>query len=107
MSSEMIRSRVGMASSCRARTPFRPMAGGGEATVSEDKATAQTRPYGAWTSPITAASLAEGAIGVSDLKVADGQLYWLENRPAEGGRLVVMTRGADGPRELTPQGFNA
>ena len=51
------------------------------------------RPYGAWASPITAASLAEGAIGVADLRVADGQLYWLETRPAEGGRLVVMTAG--------------
>jgi dipeptidyl aminopeptidase/acylaminoacyl peptidase len=83
------------------------MPGESEATVSDDSATAQTRPYGAWTSPVTAASLAEGAIGVSDLKVVDGQLYWLENRPAEGGRLVVMTRGADGARELTPEGFNA
>jgi dipeptidyl aminopeptidase/acylaminoacyl peptidase len=68
----------------------------------------ETRPYGAWTSPISAASLAEGAIGLSDLRVAGGRLYWLETRPQEGGRVVVMTRDAAGAvREPTPAGFNA
>jgi dipeptidyl aminopeptidase/acylaminoacyl peptidase len=69
----------------------------------------QTRPYGSWASPISAASLAEGAIGVGDLKVAEGRLWWLESRPAEGGRLVVMTAevSGEGLRELTPRSFNA
>ncbi|MGA0602611.1 S9 family peptidase [Caulobacter sp. KR2-114] len=66
-----------------------------------------TRPYGAWTSPVTAQSLAEGAIGVADLRVADGRLFWLESRPAEGGRMVAMTL-AEGDRvdQITPEGFN-
>jgi len=68
---------------------------------------AQERPYGAWASPITAASLAEGAIGLADLRVADGKLYWLETRPAEGGRLVIMTSEDGEIRQLTPEGFNA
>jgi dipeptidyl aminopeptidase/acylaminoacyl peptidase len=67
---------------------------------------AEQRPYGAWASPITAASLAEGAIGMGDLRVADGKLYWLETRPAEGGRLVLMTIEDGAPRQLTPEGFN-
>ncbi|HWF77701.1 MAG TPA: prolyl oligopeptidase family serine peptidase [Caulobacteraceae bacterium] len=68
---------------------------------------AEIRPYGSWSSPVTAASLAEGAIGVAELRVVDGRLYWLETRPAEGGRLVAMTRdGAGGARQLTPEGFN-
>jgi dipeptidyl aminopeptidase/acylaminoacyl peptidase len=67
---------------------------------------ADVKAYGAWTSPITAASLAEGMIGLVDLRVADGRLYWLENRPAEGGRLVLMTRDGDTARQLTPEGFN-
>ena len=68
---------------------------------------AEVRPYGAWASPITAASLAESSIGLSDLRVAGGQLYWLETRPAEGGRLVIMTRDQGEARQLTPDGFNA
>jgi dipeptidyl aminopeptidase/acylaminoacyl peptidase len=65
----------------------------------------EQRPYGAWPSPVTAASLAQGAIGLSDLRVAEGRLYWLESRPAEGGRMVVMSLG-DEVTELTPEGFN-
>jgi dipeptidyl aminopeptidase/acylaminoacyl peptidase len=65
------------------------------------------RPYGAWTSPIGSARLAEGAVGLSDLRVFAGRPYWLESRPAEGGRLVVMTFDDAGVRQLTPEGFNA
>lgn len=73
-----------------------------------DKAAAApvTASYGAWASPISAESLAKGSIGVSDLRTAGGRLYWLENRPDEGGRLVAMTGDADGARPLTPEGFN-
>ncbi|HWA61616.1 MAG TPA: prolyl oligopeptidase family serine peptidase [Caulobacteraceae bacterium] len=67
---------------------------------------AEVRPYGEWASPITAESLAEGAIGVSELRVADGRLYWLESRPAEGGRLVLMTGDETAQTQLTPAHFN-
>jgi dipeptidyl aminopeptidase/acylaminoacyl peptidase len=63
-------------------------------------------PYGSWASPISAASLARGAIGVGDLRTADGRLYWLESRPDEGGRMVAMTGDRTGCRQLTPDGFN-
>jgi dipeptidyl aminopeptidase/acylaminoacyl peptidase len=63
-------------------------------------------PYGGWASPISAASLAKGAIGVADLRTAGGHLYWLESRPDEGGRLVAMMAEPAGPRQLTPEGFN-
>jgi dipeptidyl aminopeptidase/acylaminoacyl peptidase len=63
-------------------------------------------PYGAWASPISAASLARGAIGVSDLRTADGRLFWLESRPDEGGRMVLMTQADGEARQLTPAGYN-
>jgi dipeptidyl aminopeptidase/acylaminoacyl peptidase len=56
---------------------------------------------------VTAASLAEGAIALADLRVAGSRLYWLETRPAEGGRVVVMTLDGGAARQLTPEGFNA
>ena len=68
---------------------------------------AEIRPYGSWASPVTAASLAEGAIGVAELRVSSGGLWWLETRPAEGGRLVAMIHDpSGGVRQLTPEGFN-
>jgi dipeptidyl aminopeptidase/acylaminoacyl peptidase len=66
---------------------------------------AEQRAFGAWASPITAASLAEGGIGLADLRVAGGRLHWLETRPVEGGRLVIMTWDGEA-RQLTPEGFN-
>jgi dipeptidyl aminopeptidase/acylaminoacyl peptidase len=39
--------------------------------------------------------------------VTGNLVTWLEPRPAEGGRSVIMGRSADGPiREITPPGFN-
>src|SRR5579863_3985550 len=67
---------------------------------------ATVAPYGTWASPVSAESLAKGAIGVSSPRAVDGRLYWLENRPEERGRLVAVTGDADGYRELTPEGFN-
>lgn len=52
--------------------------------------------HGTWEGSVPAARLAEGAVAMSDLRVAEGQAYWRESRPAEGGRLVLMTRTADG-----------
>ncbi len=63
-------------------------------------------PYGSWASSISAMKLAQGAVGVSDLKVADGRIYWLENRPDEGGRLAIVTGDETAHRVLTPAGFN-
>ncbi len=63
-------------------------------------------PYGSWASQISAMKLAQGAVGVSDLKVADGRIYWLENRPDEGGRLAIVTGDETAHRVLTPAGFN-
>ncbi|MHB8529295.1 MAG: S9 family peptidase [Caulobacteraceae bacterium] len=64
------------------------------------------RGYGTWASPISAASLARGAIALCDLSAVDGVPYWLESRPEEGGRQVLMSLEAGVPRQLTPEGFN-
>ena len=58
-------------------------------------------PGGTWASPITFESLVEGAVNPLDLRVYDGRLYWLESRPADGGRIVAMTLDADEARPLT------
>jgi dipeptidyl aminopeptidase/acylaminoacyl peptidase len=72
--------------------------------VSDARAVA---PYGTWTSPISAAMLAEGAIAVGDPWIADGVAYWLEGRPAEGGRQVLVAGDPfTDPRDLVPAGFN-
>jgi dipeptidyl aminopeptidase/acylaminoacyl peptidase len=65
-------------------------------------------PYGTWHSPLAAADLARSAISLNYVGVSDGIPYWVESRPAEGGRSVVVTSAGNGAvRELTPAGFNA
>ncbi|HYZ93481.1 MAG TPA: S9 family peptidase [Actinomycetota bacterium] len=60
-------------------------------------------PYGSWRSPITAAAIARGGIGLSGLHLSGRNVFWSELRPAEGGRTVVLRNG----KELTPKEFNA
>ena len=44
---------------------------------------------------------------MSSVAVSGGFVYWLEGRPAEGGRSVLVERSPDGTvRDLTPAGFN-
>ncbi len=65
-------------------------------------------PYGTWRSPISAAMLVEGGVRLGHVTIEDGSVYWLEGRPSEGGRSVVVRRdpGSE-PVDVTPDGFNA
>ena len=66
-----------------------------------------TTPYGAWPSPISARSVAEGARRIDDLAAAGDNVCWLERRPDEGGRNVLVRLDSDGgTRTLTPDGFD-
>jgi dipeptidyl aminopeptidase/acylaminoacyl peptidase len=64
--------------------------------------------YGTWPSPISAAMVARASRGI-DAPVADVTgLYWLESRPEEQGRSVVVRRPTGGAAvDVTPAGFNA
>ncbi len=64
--------------------------------------------YGSWPSPITAASLVEGSRALGAPQVDGACVYWLESRPAEGGRMTIMRwRRGEEPVELLPAPFNA
>ena len=64
-------------------------------------------PFGAWASPISARDVAEGARRIDDIAAAGDDVCWIERRPEEGGRNVLVRRGADGEtRTLTPEGFD-
>ncbi len=58
-------------------------------------------PYGEWRSPISAASLVSGAVGVGELRVDGDDLWWSEARPDDGGRTAVMRRRHGRTEEVT------
>ena len=63
--------------------------------------------YGSWKSPISSELIVSGSIGLSSVKFDGDQLYWLEGRPAEGGRSVIVGYSADGVKtDITPPPFN-
>ncbi|MDQ4089392.1 MAG: prolyl oligopeptidase family serine peptidase, partial [Actinomycetota bacterium] len=67
-----------------------------------------TIPYGSWPSPITAASLVERAVSLSDLRVDGDALYWIEARPSEAGRQVIVRwEPGSEPVDILPAPYSA
>ena len=67
-----------------------------------------TAPYGSWRSPISAADLAVSGHPISDAAWVGDDIWWLELRTNEGGRLAVRARGADRqPVDILPAPWNA
>ena len=65
-------------------------------------------PYGSWKSPITAESLVANAVGLEQITLDGDVTYWIEQRPSEGGRSVIVQRDAQGKTaDITLQPFNA
>lgn len=48
--------------------------------------------FGTWPSTITAELMCSSSVGVSHARLFDGDIYWLESRPEEKGRSVIVKR---------------
>jgi dipeptidyl aminopeptidase/acylaminoacyl peptidase len=59
-------------------------------------------PYGSWKSPITSGLIVGQSVGLSETRIERGRVYWLESRPQERGRSVLVRDGED----LTPTPYN-
>jgi dipeptidyl aminopeptidase/acylaminoacyl peptidase len=65
-------------------------------------------PYGSWDSPITADLIAEGGLRLGEVRVDGSDIYWLEGRPEEAGRHVIVRQSPDGSTtDVNPTRFNA
>src|SRR5918912_2965415 len=65
-------------------------------------------PYGSWRSPITSDLIVAGTIALGEVLLDGDDIYWVEGRPAEEGRSVIVRRTPDGrTRDVTPPPFNA
>ena len=68
----------------------------------------QTAQYGSWKSPITSDLIVSDVVGFGQTALDGEDVYWLEGRPTEGGRSVIVRRTADGVIEdVIPAPFNA
>ena len=64
--------------------------------------------YGAWESQISTESIVSDSINLGDVFVSDGNIFWQEMRPLEGGRYTIMHQSEDGAKhEILPKSYNA
>lgn len=64
-------------------------------------------PYGSWKSPVTTDLVVRANIRLSQVATEGQHVYWIEGRPLEGGRnVLVRWSEADGASDLTPSPFD-
>ncbi len=67
-----------------------------------------TVPYGSWTSPITADRLVQENVGLDAVVMGEQDIYWIETRPTEQGRnVIVRIPPAGAAEDLLPAPYNA
>lgn len=63
--------------------------------------------YGSWKSPLSAEEVASGKLYLGQIAVEAGAVYWVEGRPADDGRNVLVRWTPDGRvTDLTAAPFN-
>ena len=66
-----------------------------------------TAPFGSWKSPITSDLIVQGSVGLSQCTFDVEEIYWIELRPKEAGRNVIV-KYKDGTRvDINALPFNA
>ncbi len=64
-------------------------------------------PYGSWKSPITSDMVIQNSVRLGSIALDGDNIYWVEERPHEGGRNVIVRRTPDGVAEdVTPDPYN-
>ena len=64
-------------------------------------------PYGSWQSPISSDLIVSQSVRLSDVALDGRDIYWVEMRPSEGGRNVIVRYTSAGRiADITPADFN-
>ena len=66
-----------------------------------------TSPYGSWKSPISSDLISSESVTLDAVRMHGDTIYWLERRPAESGRSVIVSLENNLKKDLTPPPFNA
>ena len=65
-------------------------------------------PFGSWKSPISSDLIVGGSVSLSQPTIAGRDIYWVEMRPSEGGRNVIVRLEPSGlVTDVNPPPFNA
>ena len=64
-------------------------------------------PFGSWPSPITSALVTADSVHLDELRLHHTGIYWIERRPAEQGRCVLVRCSAGQNFDLIPSPYSA
>ncbi len=64
------------------------------------------KDYGTWSSNITANDIANGSKSLTTLAIENDNIYWLEGRPTEGGRTILVANNGNETNDITPSEYN-
>ena len=67
----------------------------------------RTGAFGSWNSPITADAVVGEAVSLAEPRIDGDAVYWIEGRPREKGRNVVVRAMRGDIADVTPVGFDA
>ncbi|MEQ8428195.1 MAG: prolyl oligopeptidase family serine peptidase [Gammaproteobacteria bacterium] len=68
----------------------------------------QVAPYGSWKSPITPELMLGSSVGLGEIQHFNDELFWIEMRPEEAGRYVIVKRDNPGKHsDAIDKNFNA
>ena len=76
---------------------------------SQSGSTAQSQkqlPHGSWPSPINTKLIVKDAIGIDEIQLYHDDVYWIEKRPTESGRCVIVQHKSDITVDVLPTGFS-
>ena len=69
--------------------------------------TSRVAAFGSWKSPITSDLIVSKTIGIDNLAIDRHNIYWLEKRPQEKGRSLIVGYFTDGStQDITPEAFS-
>ena len=67
----------------------------------------QKLPYGSWPSPVSVDDMTQHSVGLGEIQVFNGLVYWIEMRPEEKGRYVIVEFNGKTYRDINPPTYNA
>ncbi|MEA2081315.1 MAG: prolyl oligopeptidase family serine peptidase [Elusimicrobiota bacterium] len=66
------------------------------------------RPYTEWRPAVSPEQVFSDVLGLNEIHTDGRDVYWIEMRPSEGGRYVIVRADKNGKiSDVTPRGFNA
>ena len=65
------------------------------------------RPCGSWKSPVSSDLVASESVALDAVRIHGGTVYWLERRPAEAGRSVIVRMDQGRKQDILPPPYNA